>query len=68
MASYQIKFGSEKININFKYPSESTSDITDNLDKLQKTNLTKDDLYQITLWKVNRCIQIREETIKNSIC
>lgn len=64
MASYQIKFGSEEIDINFDYPSKNTSDITDKLDKLKKTNLTIEDLYQITLWKVDRCIRIKEETIK----
>ena len=36
MANYQIIFGSEKINIEFEYPSKNTSDITDKLDKLKK--------------------------------
>ena len=58
MAKYLIKYKGKDYQKTFGY-----SDVTDKLDFLCSRNFTKEDLYKITLWKVNRFPIINDDII-----
>lgn len=58
MAKYLIKYKGKDYQKTFGY-----SDVTDKLDSLCSRNFTKEDLYMITLWKVNRFPIINDDII-----
>ena len=59
MTSYTITYNDKDYVKPFEY-----SEVTEELDKLRNRFFTKDDLYKITLWKVNRFPIIGDDVLK----
>lgn len=59
MAKYSVIYNGELLQIPFTY-----SEITDNLDELRDKDLKIEDIYKITLWKINRYPFINDDIIK----
>lgn len=59
MTEYTITYNGKDYVKPFVY-----SEVTEELDELHNRNFTKEDLYKITLWKVNRFPLIRNDTVE----
>lgn len=58
---YEIFYQDKVYKVKFKY----NTPVTHKLDQLQGKDLTQTDIYEITLWKIDRYPQIQRETLES---